>query len=110
MQTEKIIIKNGGKYQKVSLNKVLYCTSAGTYTIIKTESEEFSAAQNLKRYEEDLLNKGFCRISRYHLLNMHHCNEIETTNIGTYALLSNGEKVKVSVRKRSEVLRYFRSK
>ena len=106
MQNQTIIVKTGAVYQKIPLDKILFCEAKGAYTRIVTETEELTVAKNLKYFEKELQQSLFFRVSRSHLINLHHCTSIICG--ARYAVLSSLHKIEISVRQLPKAIRAFK--
>lgn len=60
-------------------------------------------AKTLKEYEEQLSHHDFFRIHQSHLINL-HCVEYFHPGLEEYVILTNGEKIEVSRRRKAEFL------
>jgi two-component system LytT family response regulator len=63
-------------------------------------------SKSLKEYQEMLSDQGFFRVHKSYLINLAHILRFEKAE-GGYVVMSNGDKVPVSSRKREELLTLF---
>ncbi len=108
MKAKTLTFKTGNKYQKVLLFDILFISAFGNYSKITTSYHEFSIAKPLTHFERKLQTKKFYRISRSHLVNMNHCTEIERNGRTGYVNIKDN-KIKISTRKLSKVIKIFNS-
>ena len=107
MESKTIVVKNKDLLFKVHLSEILYCRASGSYSLIKTNEEEFSIAKNLSTLEKLIESDSFLRISRFYLVNMDYCTCIDTSS--RKLLLKNNEEIQTSVRCFSKVLKTFKA-
>lgn len=108
MKSESLTFRTSNKYQKIMLFDILYIAATGNYVKITTPNNEFSVAKPLSDFETKLQTKNFCRINRSHLVNMHHCTEIERNGRTGYVKIRD-EKIKISSRKLSKIIKIFKN-
>jgi two-component system LytT family response regulator len=111
---------SGNKVAGTVQQKLLLPTSNGIlaasiFDIIRIESNsnyctfhiankpKVVVAKTLKEYEEQLAHHDFFRIHQSHLINL-HCVEYFHPGLEEYVILTNGEKIEVSRRRKAEFL------
>jgi len=111
---------SGNKVAGTVQQKLLLPTSNGIlaasiFDIIRIESNsnyctfhiankpKVVVAKTLKEYEELLAHHDFFRIHQSHLINL-HCVEYFHPGLEEYVILTNGEKIEVSRRRKTEFL------
>lgn len=67
------------------------------------EGKKIHSTNSLKDFEEQLKTSGFCRVHHANLININHIKSYEKGEGGT-VILSNGDVVSVSKRKKDEFL------
>jgi len=103
----KIILKTFDNIHLVKISDIIYCESDINYTSFYMQNgNKIVMSTTLKEYEEMLGEYGFYRVHRSYLINMIHIERFEKTE-GGYIVLSNGNKVPVSSRKREYLLELF---
>ena len=90
----------------VSPHKVLYCKSEGSYTYVIMENRKALIAKQLGVMEDVLTEHDFLRIHRSYIVNLNHIEKY-FKNDGGYLMMSNGDKVGVSRRKKEQFLQLF---
>jgi len=107
---KKIVLKDLNNIHLVELDKIIYCHADGSYTkfLIENESEIITSI-NLKEYEEMLATYDFIRCHHSYLVNLNHIARISKTD-GATLVLSNGNEVPVSKRKKSIILNKINDK
>lgn len=101
---EKIVLKTTEQRYVIFVKDIIRLEADGAYTLFITASNSIIVSKHLKFYE-NLLNDSFIRCHQSHLVNKNHIIGIDKNNI---LLLTNEEKVPVSTRKKSEVIKYVR--
>ena len=102
-KSSRIALHTMEKVHVVDLADIMRCESDGNYThFILKDQRPILVTRTLKEYDKLLKSRSFLRVHQSHLLNMEHIKEFVKTD-GGYIVLSNGEKIPVSTRKRSAV-------
>jgi two-component system LytT family response regulator len=87
-------------FQVVELNDILYAESSNNYTYFHfTDKKKICTAKSLFEYEELLGDAGFVRLHKSYVVNLFHVKEYLRGEGGS-VILSNGEEVEVSRRKK----------
>lgn len=86
------------------ISKIVRCEADNNNTrFILASGEKVYVTKTLKQFEQLLESHGFMRVHQSHLVNMHYVRGFEKKD-GGYLLLTNGDLIAVSVRKKVEVL------
>lgn len=99
----RIFVYDGKKHIALLLADIIYCEADGNYThIIRVASKarKLLVNHNLTYFSELLSHKGFFKPSRFYLINTDHIQSILKKD---YITLSNGDKIKVSLRNRDKI-------
>ena len=84
---------------------IIYCKADGNYTVIHLLNKPPKmASRNLKDFENMLGESGFCRVHHSYLINIRHVQKY-VKGEGGYVIMSGGEKVDISRRKKEEFLK-----
>jgi two-component system, LytTR family, response regulator len=87
-------------FQLVGVKNILFCEASGSYTNFHfTDKPVVCFAKTIHEYEELLSDAGFVRIHKTFLVNLLHIKEY-IKGEGDSIVLSNGENVEVSRRKK----------
>jgi two-component system LytT family response regulator len=87
-------------FQVIPLADILYLEGAGNYSkIYMLTDETLLSSHNVGYYEDYLLNEGFFRISRSHIINLSHVSRISRKEGGFVVLNNNIELSLASTRK-----------
>ena len=102
----KIPLPNSDGIEFVLPHNVLYCKSDGSYTYVIMENRKVLITKSLREMEDILQEHNFLRTHKSYLVNLNHIiNYIRID--GGYLILSNGDKVAVSRRKKEELMKLF---
>ncbi|HVX48782.1 MAG TPA: LytTR family DNA-binding domain-containing protein [Chitinophagaceae bacterium] len=86
------------------VNEILYCEASGTYTIFYLKNKEkIIVSKTLKEYEELLKDHHFFRAHNSFLVNLNEVKKYIKGDGGS-VIMSNGEEVFVSKRRKEEFL------
>ncbi|RKD27561.1 two component transcriptional regulator, LytTR family [Caminicella sporogenes DSM 14501] len=95
---DRICVYENGKYIPLNPKEILYLTTVGRNTIIKTKNGQFTTNYTLSEMEEKLSKYNFFRSHRSFLVNLDEVKEIHNWFNGTFQIVLNGaENVKISV-------------
>lgn len=86
--------------------QILYCKSDGSYTYVIMERKKTLITKSLRELEETLIEHNFLRTHKSFLVNLNHISKYIRVD-GGYLVMSNGDKVAVSRRKKEELMRLF---
>lgn len=99
----RLALSSTEKIQIVEIKDIVRCEASGNYTyFFLTNGKKVVVSKTMKEYNDLLGQHDFIRVHHSHLINLIHVKEFVKID-GTYLVLSNGNEVPVSVRKR-EVL------
>ena len=94
----------------VSIADIIRCEGMNNYTIFHRKDEPKTiVSQTIKHYEKLLSDKGFFRCHQSHLINLRHLKKYIKQD-GGEIVLSDGSRVPVSQRKRSQLLTYLKTR
>lgn len=89
---------NGFVYVQVA--DIIHCEAEGSYTLFHFASRKpILVCRNLGAYEERFKEYGFIRVHHRYLINLEHVEQYQRGRGGT-VVMSNGQEVMVSQRKR----------
>lgn len=101
-----LAIANGSGYRFIRQAEILYCEAQGNYTNLVTSVESFTTNRSLKQIVESLDKRHFVRVHHGIVINLRHA--VQFSDDGDSCLvISNGDKVPVSRRKRKDLLKHF---
>jgi len=100
----KIVLHTQEKIISADIDDIVRCESMGNYTTFYfKDKSKLLITRTLKEFDKILGPYNFIRTHQSHLINSNYVKEFVKTE-GGYLLLTDGSRVSVSVRKRSEVL------
>ncbi len=105
-QKIKVPIQNG--FEIINTEDILYCRADDNYTQIHCGTQHRLVSKTLGFFEKDLIEKGFMRIHKSYLVNMHKIVSYHKGK-GGYIVLENGTSLPVSSSKKAAFLSYFTS-
>lgn len=89
----------------IPVNDVLYCLADGIYSkVLLKDKRELLTTRRLKELEDTLEVRGFFRIHRSILVNL-HCVEEYIRGEGGFVVMTDGKSLNVSRNKREELLK-----
>ncbi len=94
----KVCVYDNGKYIPLSPEEILFITTDGRQTIIRSKAGEFTSNLTLAELEDKLNKHNFFRSHRSYLMNLDEVKEIHNWFNGTFQVVLNGvDDIKVSV-------------
>ena len=106
-QKRKVVLKTLESIHLVEVKNITLCESDGAYTIVHTiAGDKIMLSKNLREFDDMLCDSGFYRVHKSYLINLSHIIRFDKHE-GGYIVLTGGENVPVSFRKREELLVLF---
>lgn len=100
----KIALYTADKIHICETSDIIRCESDINYTSFKLKNgQEILVTKTLKHYDQLLSPSGFCRVHQSHLIRLSEVKEYVKTD-GGYLVMSNGDRVPVSNRRKMEVI------
>lgn len=100
---QRIVLQTAGSMHVVKVNDIIRCESDINYTTFYIEGAKPIVVSKTMGEFEKLLPSNFFRAHRSHLLNLNYVVEVNKRN--GMAILSNNEKIEVSVRRKDEFIK-----
>lgn len=100
----KVPIQNG--FEIINTEDILYCQADDNYTQIHGGTQQRLVSKTLGFFEKELTDKGFMRIHKSYLVNMHKILSYHKGK-GGYVVLENGTSLPVASSKKTNFLAYF---
>ncbi len=108
-RTDRIILKTSDHIHLVNLSEIIRIEADGNYsTFFIEDGRKVIVCKAIKDYEEELIDKGFHRVHKTHIININKLKYFDKTDSGD-VVLSDGSVVPVSFRKRDMLLQLFDS-
>ncbi len=106
-KTNKIILKTNEYIHLVKLDDIIRIEADGNYsTFFIKDGRKVLVSTAIKDYEESLIDKGFYRVHKSHIVNINRLSYFDKTDRGD-VVMSDGSVVPVSHRKREVLLQLF---
>jgi two-component system LytT family response regulator len=103
IEKKRIVLKEVNTHHILQIDDIVMCVAQGSYTQFILESgESIIISRHLKEFEELLPNPTFFRVHRSYLINLDKIVKYERSD-GGVLLLSGGQQIPVSVRKRESL-------
>jgi two-component system LytT family response regulator len=94
-------------FQVIPLADILYLEGAGNYSkIYMLNDESLLSSHNVGYYEDYLLNEGFFRISRSHIINLSHVSRISRKE-GGFVVLNNNIELSLASNRKDDLRKRF---
>lgn len=98
---KKIAIPDMDGVRFVKIDEIIRCEAAGNYTkVILDSKESLLASKSLREFEDLFTENNFIRIHQSHLVSLEKIIKY-VKNEGSYVIMTDGEKVDVSRRKKN---------
>jgi len=108
-ELQKIVINSNDGHYVFGINEIIRFEAERNYTKVFIEKEKpLLVAKTLKHFEDLLQGQKFERVHQSHIINIHHIKKYSPRD-GGYLVLSNGDTVPVSQRKKTELLALLES-
>lgn len=96
-QSERIVVKNGGKIKIIPVSTIQFLEAADDYVKIITPDGAYLKAQTMSFYEHSLPAETFVRIHRSYLVNVQEITRIDPYEKDSHlAILKTGARLPVS--------------
>jgi len=103
-KTNKIILKTNEHIHLVNLDQIIRIEADGNYsTFFISDGRKVIVSTAIKEYEESLIDKGFYRVHKSHIVNINQLSYFDKTDRGD-VVMSDGAVVPVSFRKKEMLL------
>lgn len=71
------VVTKNQRYQKIAKSDILYVQAEGSWVDIVTSSDRYRLSTNLGQVEPQLDGNCFSRVSRRHIVNVHHITAVQ---------------------------------
>lgn len=106
---DKLILRTSEHVHLINTSDIIRIMSDGNYsTFFLNDGRKIVVSKVMKEYEELLIDKGFHRIHKSHMININQLSFFDKTDGGD-VVMSDGSKVPVASRKREVLLNLFES-
>ncbi len=108
-KTHKIILKTSEHVHLINTEDIIRIEADGNYsTIFIQDGRNIVVSKAIKEYEESLIDKGFHRIHKTHIININKLSYFDKSDGGD-VVMNDGSKVPVASRKREMLLALLES-
>jgi len=108
-KSDKIILKTSEHVHLINTADIIRIEADGNYsTFYIQDGRKVIASKAIKEYEEALIDKGFYRIHKSHIININKLSYFDKTDSGD-VIMSDGSVVPVASRKKDMLLDLFES-
>lgn len=108
-KTYKIILKTSEHIHLINTDDIIRIEADGNYSTFFIEGgRKILVSRSIKEYEESLIDKGFHRIHKSHIININKLSYFDKTDSGD-VIMTDGSVVPVASRKRDMLLELFES-
>ncbi len=102
-ELSKLVINTSSEVFILEIDKIIRCEADKGYTFFYVEDKKpILSSKTLKEYNELLPSESYIRVHQSHLVNKHFIDYYDKKG---FLVLTNGDKVPVSVRNRSRVMK-----
>ncbi len=101
----KIVLKTTEQRHIIDVENIIRLEADGAYTSFVLKNKRIIVSRNIKHYQ-NLLGEDFIRCHQSHLV---HVNHIKGVDKQGSLMMSNGDLVPISTRKRSEIVQRIKS-
>lgn len=103
----RLVLKSLDQVHVIDTMEIVRIEADGNYsTFFLTDGRKIVVSKSTKEYEETLIEQGFHRIHKSHLVNINKMSYFDKTEGGTL-VMSNGDEVPVASRKRDMLMELF---
>lgn len=103
-KVNKIALTTIDGYTFVKFEEIIRCEAQGNYTYVYLQNgKAVLITKTLKHYEDLLLPKGFLRVHKSHLINLHRVRKF-LKGKKSMVEMTDGRQIEVSIKKRSILL------
>lgn len=106
-KSHRMVLKSIDQIHVIDSNDIVHIEADGNYsTFYLTDCRKIVVSKSTKEYEEALLDQGFHRIHKSHIVNINKMIYFDKTDGGTL-VMCNGDQVPVASRKRDMLMELF---
>ncbi|MEO0899493.1 MAG: LytTR family DNA-binding domain-containing protein [Bacteroidota bacterium] len=104
-QQGKLAIPTSEGMDFINIQDIIFCQADGSYTKLHLDGKRsMMISKNLKDFENILDSNFYCRVHHSYIINIGHVDKYIKGD-GGYVIMSNGEHVDISRRKKEEFMR-----
>lgn len=108
-KSDKIILKTSDHVHLINTSDIIRIEADGNYsTFFIADGRKVIVSRAIKEWEENLIDKGFHRVHKSHLINIHKLTYFDKTDSGD-VIMDDGSTVPVASRKKDMLMKLFES-
>lgn len=108
-KSHKIILRTNEQVHLINTDDIIRIEADGNYsTFFIEDGRKVLVSRGIKEWEESLIDKGFHRIHKTHIININKLSFFDRTDSGD-VIMNDGSKIPVASRKREMLLKLFES-
>lgn len=105
----RLILKSSDQVHLINTSDIIHIEADGNYsTFYLTDGRKILISRSTREYEEVLIDQGFHRIHKSHIININKMSYFDKVDGGTL-VMCNGDQVPVASRKRDMLMELFDS-
>jgi len=105
----KIVLSTTEGYYPVRFEDIIYCRADDSYThVYLHDAKRHTVSRLLKEFEQLLAGHNFFRIHKSYLINTEHIEKVIKAD-GVIVIMTNGDELPVSFRKKDEFIHFIKS-
>ncbi len=105
----RLVLKSSDQIHLINSCDIIHLQADGNYsTFYLTDGRRIVVSKSIREFEESLLDQGFHRIHKSHIININKMTYFDKVDGGTL-VMSNGDHVPVASRKREMLMELFDS-
>ncbi len=107
--SNRLVLKSSDQVHLVDTSDIVHIEADGNYSSFHlTDGRKIVISKSTREYEETLLDQGFHRIHKSHIVNINKMSYFDKADGGTL-VMCNGDHVPVASRKRDMLMELFES-
>lgn len=107
--SHRLVLKSSDQIHLVDISEIIHIEADGNYsTFYLVDGRKIVISKSTREYEEQLIDQGFHRIHKSHIVNVNRMNYFDKADGGTL-VMCNGDEVPVASRKRDMLMELFDS-
>ena len=106
-KSHRLVLKTADQVHVVNIEDIVHVEADGNYSSFFTQDgRKIVISKALKEYEEQLLEHGFHRIHKSHLVNINKMSHLDKAD-GGFLVMIDGARIPVASRKRDMLMELF---
>lgn len=107
--SHRLVLKSSDQIHLVDISEIIHIEADGNYsTFYLIDGRKIVISKSTRKFEEQLIDQGFHRIHKSHIVNINKMSYFDKADGGTL-VMCNGDQVPVASRKRDMLMELFDS-